>query len=103
MGEWLRVAAERPGVLDALDPLLHMRIKLLHDMIVDNVGWDTSDFETLKVVLEMTYQGMSPDEVDPLGEQVYCKCAGHWLEGRDPWYNRVRALDPSAQYRPLGT
>lgn len=100
LDEWLRVAAARPGVLH---PLLHMRIRLLRDMIVDDIGWDASDFELLKFVLEMTYLPMSPDEVDPLGEQVYCKCAGHWLEGRPPWYDRVRALDPNAQSRPLAT
>lgn len=87
IAEWLRVADER----GTLPGWLHVKIKLLASMIEDGIGFADEDFEFLAVLLQLTLASLGPNDVDPLAEQAYAKCAGEWAI-LPPWYDRIRLL-----------
>jgi hypothetical protein len=100
-----RIVSEWASCADArgtLPPLLHVKIKLLRDMIEDGIAFADDDFEFLALLLQLTLLSLGPNEVDPLAEQAYAKCAGEWAI-LPPWYDRVRALSTDRQLPALGT
>lgn len=96
--EWVRVCDER----QSLPPILHMKIKLLDSMIEDGITFSDEDFAFLAELLQLTLASLGPDEVDPLAEQAYAKCAGEWAI-LPPWYDRQRALSVEGYEPYLGT
>jgi hypothetical protein len=96
--EWLRVADEQ----QSLPPMLHMRIKLLSSMIEEGMNLGNDDFELLATLLQLTIKSLGPNEIDPLAEQAYAKCAGEWAI-LPPWYDRQRALSVDSIEPPIGT
>lgn len=99
MNEWVRIADER----GTLPPMLHVHLRVLRDMIADDIGFDQPDFDLLEMVLEITIANLEEGEVDPLMEQAYAKCSGWWFEGMAPWYDRIRSQETQMQLPPLGT
>lgn len=83
--------------------MLHVHLRVLRDMVQDDIGFDQFDFDLLEIFLFFTIANLAPDEIDPLAEQAYAKCHGFWFEGLDPWYDRIRALEGRMQLPPLGT
>lgn len=96
--EWVRQADER----QSLPPTLYMRVKLLAAMIEDGMVLANDDFELLATLLQLTIMSLGPNEVDPLAEQAYAKCAGEWAI-LPPWYDRLRALSVDSVEPPIGT
>ena len=96
--EWVRLADER----QTLPRLVYMRVKLLASMIEDGMNLGNDDFELLAELLRYTILSLGPNEVDPLLEQAYAKCAGEWAI-LPPWYDRIRALSVDSIEPPIGT
>lgn len=96
--EWARLADER----QSLPPAVYMRVKLLSSMVEDGMILTNDDFELLSTLLHATILSLGPNEVDPLAEQAYAKCAGEWAI-LPPWYDRVRALSIDSVEPPIGT
>lgn len=96
--EWVRVAGER----QTLPTALYLRIKLLHSMVEDGMTLGNDDFELLEALLLLTLRSLGPNEVDPLAEQSFAKCAGEWAI-LPPWYDRIRALSVDSVEPPIGT
>ena len=100
--EFLKCAAERnlPG-------LLVVKLQLLRDMIDDGSPFGPDDFEFVAIVLEMYLSVFDEDDIDPLAEQAYAKCAGEWFHV-PPWYDRIKGREHevgmvSRNDPPLGT
>lgn len=96
--EWLRLADER----QTLPPWLHIKIKMLERMVDDGSTFSNEDFALLTELLQLTIMSLGPNEIDPLLEQAYAKCAGEWAI-LPPWYDRIRALSVDSVLPPIGT
>jgi hypothetical protein len=100
--EFLRCAAE-----GNLPNVLVLKLQLLRDMIDDGSGFADDDFAFLAVILEMYLAVFDEDDIDPLAEQAYAKCAGEWFI-LPPWYDRIKGREhivgiSPKQEPPLGT
>jgi len=83
--EWCRCADERMS----LPPILHVKLKLLRDMLADgDVLFTDEDFEFLGIFLLLYFQSFDEGDVDPLAEQAYAKVMGEWPI-LPPWYDRI--------------
>jgi hypothetical protein len=71
-------------------------------MIRDDVRFDQFDYEWLEVWLGFYLAILDEDDVDPLAEQAFAKCAGYWFI-IPPYYDRIRTLSRDKQLPPIGT
>jgi len=94
--EWVRLADER----GTLPPIVHTKMKLMVSMIEDEIGFDETDFAFLAIILQLYFESFEEDDVDPLAEQAYAKCAGEWYI-LPPWYDRTATI--SQTHNQLGT